>query len=76
MMADAGPWIIEGVQAARAMRKWVAVRNDAPADLVIYRHQTFGPLKPGHVSMGKGVRTVMQEIHPALIRAGVELVQV
>lgn len=55
-------WIIEGVALPRALRKW-RDRNDgesAPVDKIIYLQKPFEELKPGQMSMTKGVATVME----------------
>lgn len=73
-------WIIEGVQMARALRKWLAANPGQPLDCDII-YLTNGPLardnagriiqlKPGQVSMTKGVKTVFEEIERDVKRRG------
>jgi len=61
-----GPWVIEGVATARALRKWLAERPGAhvPCDRVIvlrWPHPAADPT-PAQERMAKGVWTVWQEI--------------
>ncbi len=63
-----GPWIIEGVAIARALRKW-RERNpgkDAPIDKLIRLTKPRQDLNVGQISMGKGIDTVLKGIMPWL----------
>lgn len=63
-----GPWIVEGVAVARALRKWQA-RNPGkqpPIDKLIILHKSHEKLNPKQIGMGKGIDTVMREIMPWL----------
>lgn len=68
------PWIMEGVQIPRAIRK--ALKNDPdtkPCDkliLLVTRRDGEHP-KQGQESMRKGIQTVLAEILPDLERLGV-----
>jgi hypothetical protein len=65
---DPGPWIIEGVAAMRAIRKWLAVNpTGKPCDKVIMLHG--GRMD----AMGKGVWSVFNQLQTELIRRGVEI---
>jgi hypothetical protein len=68
---ESGEWIVEGVQAARALRKWLKANPDAEldADLVIL-DKPFGDLLKGQQSMAKGVHTVFSEIEDELVERG------
>lgn len=59
-----GPWIIEGVAAARALRKWKKAHPDqpAPVDRLIYLKTPHIKLNAGQMAMGKGIDTVLDEI--------------
>ncbi len=61
-----GPWIIEGVQVPRALRKALAARPDTrPCDrLIILRNEPFEPWTKGQASMAKGLETVLNQIQP------------
>jgi hypothetical protein len=69
---EQGDWVIEGVQMARALRKWLAANPDETLDAdIIILDQVFGdPLLPGQEAMRKGVHTVFRQIEPELIRRG------
>lgn len=68
---ESGEWVIEGVQMARALRKWLKANPDTSLDAdVVVLSQSFDELLPGQVSMAKGVQTVMREIEPELKRRG------
>jgi broad-specificity NMP kinase len=74
IIAAPGPYVIEGVQVARALRKALAARPDAkPCDRLIILNTPHVDLTAGQASMAKGVRTVLEEILPALRRLGVEI---
>lgn len=72
-----GPWIVEGVAVARALRKWLE-RNATgrPVDeLILTSNSPFCAHSPGQASMAKGIDTVLDEILPALERRGVKVTQ-
>lgn len=60
----AGPWIIEGVAASRALRKWHEAHpgEPPPVDRVIYLREPHETLTPGQTSMAKGVATVHRQL--------------
>lgn len=67
-----GPWIIEGVTVPRALRKWLATNEGAPADVVYWLGHERIPLSRGQTSMANGCCTVWAEILPALALRGVK----
>jgi dephospho-CoA kinase len=68
-----GPWVIEGVAMARALRKWRAANPDAPppVDRVIRLTTPYVELSKGQAAMAKGEETVWREIEPWLDEQGV-----
>src|SRR6185369_15748021 len=71
---EPGDWIIEGVQMARALRKWLAANPGKPLDVdVVTLSNPFDTLLKGQESMAKGVFTVLKEIEPELIRRGARI---
>lgn len=75
LIAQPGPYIIEGVQVARALRKLdLKRRTTKPCDrLIILRNEPFEPWNAGRARMAKGLDTVLDEILPDLRRLGVEV---
>ena len=62
---EPSPWIIEGVVIPRALRKWRARHPDKypPFDLlIILPMPELELLKPGQITMGKGMDTVLLEL--------------
>ncbi len=73
-LATPGPIVIDGVQVPRALRKALRDRPDQkPVDEVLIIERTRGQVKPEHVAMAKGVKTVLAEIRPALEALGVDI---
>lgn len=71
---DAGPWLVEGTAAIRAVRKWLdRNREGKPCDILMFLDTPFEALSPGQASMARGIRTVLEEIRPELERRGVEV---
>jgi hypothetical protein len=69
-----GPWVIEGVAAGRALRKWLAAHpTGMPADRVYWTPSPLVPRTPGQEAMAKGCETVFREILPLLRARGVEV---
>ena len=74
---QSGPWIVEGVAAVRALRKWLAANPEGqPCDRVLYLTKTYEERKPGQITMAAGVTTVFREISRSLEERGVEIVKV
>ena len=66
-----GPWIIEGVAMARALRKWREAHPGAapPVDRVIRLTAPYRELSKGQATMAKGEETVWREIEGWLLDA-------
>ena len=59
---EPGPWIIEGVVVPRALRKWRKRHpGEAPPfdEMIIMAQPKLEDLKPGQISMGRGLDTVL-----------------
>lgn len=71
---EPGEWVIEGVQMARALRKWLKANPNTPLDAdIIMLSKPFGVLLRGQESMAKGVVTVFNEIRADLIERGARI---
>lgn len=71
---EQGEWVAEGVQMARALRKWLAANPDTPLDIdIITLSKPFDALLKGQESMAKGVFTVFSEIRSELIERGARI---
>jgi KaiC/GvpD/RAD55 family RecA-like ATPase len=70
-----GPWIIEGVALARALRKWREAHpgEPPPVDRVIRLTTPHVELTKGQAAMAKGEETVWAEVEPWLAEHGVEI---
>jgi GTPase SAR1 family protein len=68
-----GPWIIEGVALARALRKWREAHPGEPpaVDKVIRLTEPHVALPKGQAAMTKGEETVWREIESWILHAGV-----
>lgn len=69
-----GDFIIEGVQVARALRKWFA-RNPVgiPADAIYHSDTPFVELNKGQAAMLKDHETVWNEIQPEIAERGLPI---
>lgn len=67
-MEDDGPWVIEGVQVFRALRKWLQrpQLEDSPADKLIMLSNPHSPLTTKQEAMWKGMLTVWRELESQL----------
>ncbi len=67
-------WIIEGVVAVRALRKWLAAHPDEYLDaaIVYFRDHIQVPTDK-QISMAKGIRTIWKEIEPELVKRGCKI---
>lgn len=66
-----GPWVIEGVQVPRGIRKWLDRHpGGLPCDLVYWSETPKVEQTPGQRSMAKGVKTVWSEVVDALFARG------
>jgi len=72
-MEEAGPLLIEGVAVGRAIRKFMARNEGAPADVVYLGTTPREPLTSRQVGMAKGCETVWNEIAGELVRRGVRI---
>jgi hypothetical protein len=71
---ESGEWICEGVQMARALRKWLLANPNTPLDAdVITLNRPFETLLKGQDSMTKGVWTVFREIEAELRQRGARI---
>lgn len=69
-----GPWVIEGVAMARALRKWLAKYPEGkPCDQLVVLETPWVVLTKGQETMAKGIFTVLDEIIPELVARGVEI---
>jgi hypothetical protein len=69
-----GPWIVEGVAAVRALRKWLAAgHEEKPCDLVIHVREPKVALSKGQASMAKGCAKVWAEVEGGLRARGVDV---
>lgn len=67
-MVRKGPWVIEGVQTARALRRWIKSTGELPpVDQVVVKTTPFVELTKGQAAMMKGVMTVWKEVEPFLV---------
>lgn len=72
---EPGPWLIEGVAVARALRKWLSAHPEGkPADTIYHLHEPRTVLTSHQEGMRKGCLVVFEEIQPELRRRGVALV--
>lgn len=73
-MSMRGPWIIEGVAAGRAIRKFMAAYpSTKPADRILWSNTAHVPRDYGQEAMAKGCETVWSEVLPALKRLGIHV---
>lgn len=58
-----GPWVMEGVGMARALRKWLRWHpgQEPPCERLLWLTTPVARQLPGQVAMGKGIRTVMAD---------------
>lgn len=72
-MGRPGSWVIEGVQTARALRRWLKLQpligileRNPPVDQIIVKTHPFVELAPRQEGLLKGVMTVWREVEPLL----------
>lgn len=70
-----GEWIIEGVMAVRALRKWLERNKGKKPDWeIVFLTKLKSPYSArGQESMAKGVKTVFDEIYPELQSRGFKI---
>jgi len=74
-MAQSGDWVIEGVTALRAMRKWLKNNPQGkPCEVVYWSEEAKEPLSAGQRAMGVGHSNMWPEIKAELQRRGCEIV--
>lgn len=73
-LTQPGPWIIEGVAAVRALRKWLHMHSRGkPCDRVIELMRPREKLTARQRSMAKGCATIWADVRPGLAARGVAL---
>lgn len=72
---EPGPWIIEGVAAVRALRKWRDQHpgDPPPVDRVILLTTPHVELNAGQRSMTKGHESIWREVEPWLAEHNMEI---
>lgn len=71
---EQGEWVAEGVQMARALRKWLKANAETPLDIdIINLRKPQTVLLKGQETMGKGVQTVFSEIEAELVKRGARI---
>lgn len=70
-----GPWVVEGVAAVRALRKWLAAHpTGKPCDSVRWLAEPKVSRDRGQETMAKGCETIWAEVLPLLRKRGVTIV--
>jgi hypothetical protein len=61
---EPGSWVVEGVRAAHALRKWRAHHpgESPPVDFVFVLREPYVALSKGQAAMGAGIETVLEEV--------------
>lgn len=68
-------WIIDGVVAVRALRKWLAANPGQFLDAaIVYLRDHIQVPTDKQIAMAKGIRTVWREIEPELISRGCHII--
>lgn len=71
-LKDREDWVLEGTQAARVLRRWLRDDLGGPkVDKVLVFDKAWVPRTPGQEAMGKGVRTILKDMMPLLVKAGI-----
>lgn len=71
---DPGPWVIEGVTAMRALRKWVHAHHEGlPADELYLSTDAKVAITARQRAMTRGCMTVWSEIAVDLARRGLPI---
>ena len=71
---EPGPWLIEGVTVARALRKWLKANPEGkPCDVVVWLEHPVAERTKGQESMAKATATVFLEVVAELQRRGVQV---
>ena len=73
---EPGAWIVEGVSAPRAIRKWLRANPDKPLPAtIVHFREPVQVQTDKQRAMAKGVETVWREILPELRRRGAEVIE-
>lgn len=72
---EPGPWVVEGVACARALRKWLQAHpvGGLPCDVIVVLHTPHVEWSKGQMAMTKGINKVFGEIMEQLGDMGVEI---
>jgi len=71
-MALPGPWVIEGVTAVRALRRWLDTNDEGvPCERVFWSTTPKVERTSGQERMAKGIETVWAQIEERLTSRGV-----
>lgn len=63
LMARPGPWVLEGVAMARALRKWLPLHpGELPAEHVVVFAEAMAPQSEGQRRMSVGVASVFAQV--------------
>lgn len=74
-LAQPGPWIIEGVAAVRALRKWLRHHDEGkPCDEIVLLEEPWVALSDGQARMAKGCAKVWGDVEGELRARGVAVV--
>ncbi len=72
---EPGPWLVEGVTTARALRKWLGRSpTGSPCDQLVFLSSVYEIRTTEQRTMAKGVATVWREIRRELIGRGCNVV--
>lgn len=72
-----GPWIVEGVAVARALRKWLTANTEGmPCEEMLITSEVYEALSSGQAAMAKGIVTVLNEVIGPLTDRGVSVIYV
>lgn len=65
-----GPWVIEGVAAVRAVRKWLDQFPGLPAEVIFWATQPRAERTPKQESMAKGCATIWKPVRDEIASRG------
>lgn len=69
-------WLLEGVNAARVLRRWIRDRDDFPGiDVCYYLTKPMTTRTKAHESMSKAIETVWRDVLPRLVADGTVIVR-
>lgn len=71
-LSQPGPWVVEGVMAAAALRRWMQLnRRGRPCEHVIALSLTRVARTPAQEAQALGIEGILDEVLPKLLRRGV-----